>query len=108
MGELPDAADYGDKGSNTIGNVARMLGGLNMPNLQKMGLGNIIDIEGVPPAANPMMSYGKMAQGSAGKDSTVGHWEHFGIITKQPFPTYPNGFPPEIISEFEKRTGRKA
>ncbi|HBZ01575.1 MAG TPA: phosphopentomutase [candidate division Zixibacteria bacterium] len=108
VGELPDAADYGDKGSNTIGNVARMLGGLNMPNLQKMGLGNIIDIEGVPPAANPMMSYGKMAQGSAGKDSTVGHWEHFGIITKQPFPTYPNGFPPEIISEFEKRTGRKA
>jgi phosphopentomutase len=108
VGELPDAADYGDKGSNTIGNVAKALGGLNLPNLQKMGLGNIIDIMGVPPAAKPTMCYGKMAQGSAGKDSTVGHWEHFGIITKRPFPTYPNGFPPEITREFEKQTGRKA
>ncbi len=108
VGELPDAANYGDKGANTIGNIARVLGGLTLPNLQKMGLGNIIDIDGVPAEPNAMMSFGKMAQASEGKDSTVGHWEHFGIITRKPFPTYPGGFPYEIISEFEKRTGRKA
>jgi phosphopentomutase len=107
VGELPDAALYGDTGSNTIGNVARKMNGLALPNLQKMGLGNIIEIEGVPPESRPMMSYGKMGQESAGKDSTVGHWEHFGIITTRPFPTYPEGFPPEIIAEFEQRTGRK-
>jgi phosphopentomutase len=107
VGELPDAALYGDTGSNTIGNVARKMGGLALPNMQKMGLGNIIDIQGVPPVSEPMMPYGKMAEESAGKDSTVGHWEHFGIITQMPFPTYPDGFPPEIIAEFEKRTGRK-
>lgn len=108
VGELPDAADYGDCGSNTLSNVAAAMNGLALPNLSKLGLGNIIDIKGVPPIAESMMSFGKMAQGSSGKDSTVGHWEHFGIITKKPFPTYPHGFPPEIISEFEKRTGRKA
>jgi phosphopentomutase len=107
VGELPDAADYGDTGANTLGNVAISINGLTLPNLQKMGLGNIIDIKGVSPAAEPMMSYGKMAQASAGKDSTVGHWEHFGIITQKPFPTYPHGFPSEIIKEFEQRTGRK-
>jgi phosphopentomutase len=107
VGELPDAAQYGDTGSNTIGNVARVMGGLALPNLHKMGLGNIIDIQGVPPESRPMMSYGKMGQESGGKDSTVGHWEHFGIITQRPFPTYPTGFPPEIIAQFETRTGRK-
>ena len=108
VGELPDAAFYGDVGANTIGNIAKTLGGLKLPNLQKMGMGNIINIDGVPAEPNTMMSFGKMAQASHGKDSTVGHWEHFGIITSKPFPTYPNGFSAEIISEFEKRTGRKA
>jgi phosphopentomutase len=108
VGELPDAAQYGDSGANTIGNIAKDLNGLPIPNLRKMGLANIIEIIGVPPAQKPISFYGKMAQGSAGKDSTVGHWEHFGIITQKPFPTYPNGFPPAIIAEFEKRTGRKA
>ena len=107
VGELPDAADYGDVGSNTLGNIARAVGGLNLPNMQKLGLGNIIDIQGVPPTDKPLFSYGKMASQSAGKDSTTGHWEHFGIITRTPFPTYPNGFPDSIIKEFEKRTGRK-
>lgn len=107
VGELPDAADYGDVGSNTLRNVASAVGGLHLPNMQKLGLGNIIDIQGVPPPDKPVFSYGKMASQSAGKDSTTGHWEHFGIITKTPFPTYPHGFPESIIKEFEKRTGRK-
>jgi phosphopentomutase len=107
VGELPDAADYGDIGSNTFRNVSRKVGGLNLPAMQKLGLGNIIDIQGVPQAEKPLFSYGKMAEQSAGKDSTTGHWEHFGIITDIPFPTYPNGFPQSIIADFEKRTGRK-
>ena len=108
VGALPDAAKYGDSDSNTIANTAKAVGGLNLPNLQRMGLGNIVEILGVPPAIAPSMSFGKAAQLSAGKDSTVGHWEHFGIITTTPFPTYPQGFPPEIISEFEMQTGHKA
>jgi phosphopentomutase len=107
VGELPDAEEYGDIGSNSVVNVAKIMGGLNLPNMQKLGFGNIIDILGVPPVESPSLSYGKMACMSAGKDSTIGHWEHFGIITKQPFPTYPDGFPDDIISEFEQKTGRK-
>lgn len=107
VGELPDAAMYGDTGSNSLGNVAEKTGGLNLPNLGKCGIGNIIDIEGVPRSPEPMLSYGKMAMMSAGKDSTTGHWEHFGIITEKPFPTYPDGFPDDLISEFEKKTGKK-
>jgi phosphopentomutase len=106
VGELSDAADYGDIGSNTMRNVARSVGGLSLPNMQKLGMGNIIEIQGVPPAVNPMFSFGKMASQSAGKDSTTGHWEHFGIITKTPFPTYPHGFPESIIKDFERRTDR--
>jgi phosphopentomutase len=108
VGALPDAADYGDSDSNTVANTARAVGGLSMPNMSKLGLGNIIDIMGVHPVSNASMSYGKAAQLSAGKDSTVGHWEHFGIVTAKPFPIYPQGFPLEIISEFERQTGRKA
>jgi len=107
VGELPDAAAYGDAGSNSLGNVARNTGGLSLPELEKCGIGNIIEIEGVPPNREPMLAYGKMATMSAGKDSTTGHWEHFGIITEKPFPTYPNGFPKELIAEFEKKTGKK-
>ncbi|MCD6161575.1 MAG: phosphopentomutase [candidate division Zixibacteria bacterium] len=105
VGELPDAADYGDAGSNTIGNCAKAVGGLNMPNMADMGLGNIIPIEGVPPSDKPKACYGKMAEQSVGKDSTVGHWELAGIISKKPFPVYPDGFPDKIIEEFKMLTG---
>jgi phosphopentomutase len=106
-GELPDAGDYGDKGSNTLGNISRAVGGLHMPNLGRLGLGNIIPIEGVPPAKNPAASYGRMAEKSPGKDTTTGHWEMTGLILKQPFPVYPNGFPPELIKAYEEKIGRR-
>lgn len=107
IGELPDADLYGDVGSNTICNTAKAVGGLHLPNLQKMGLGNIANIQGVPPSDNPIASFGKMAEKSPGKDTTSGHWEIMGIILDKPFPTYPNGFPKDLIEEFEKRIGRK-
>ncbi|MGB4462490.1 MAG: phosphopentomutase, partial [Tepidanaerobacteraceae bacterium] len=107
VGELPDAAKYGDEGSNTLGNVAKAVGGLSLPNMQKMGIGNIIDIEGVPAVKEPTAAYGKAAEKSAGKDTTTGHWELAGVILERPFPVYPDGFPPELIEEFEKRIGRK-
>ncbi len=105
-GELPDAAEYGDVGSNTLGNTSRAVGGLHMPNLQRMGLGNITDIEGVPPTDAPVASWGKCAEVSPGKDTTTGHWEMMGLHLTRPFPTYPNGFPPEVMDEFSRRTGR--
>lgn len=104
-GELPDADKYGDAGSNTLGNMARAVGGLRLPNLQKLGLGNIIDIAGVPPAEKPLAAYGRMAEASPGKDTTTGHWEISGIILDRPFPVFPEAFPEEIIREFESRTG---
>jgi phosphopentomutase len=107
VGELPDAGDYGDSGSNTLGNISRAVGGLHMPNLGRLGLGNIIPIEGVPPAKNPAASYGRLAEKSAGKDTTTGHWEMTGVILKQPFPVYPNGFPPELIKAYEEKIGRR-
>jgi phosphopentomutase len=107
VGELPDAGDYGDSGSNTLGNISRAVGGLHMPNLGRLGLGNIIPIEGVPPAKNPAASYGRMAEKSAGKDTTTGHWEMTGLILKKPFPVYPNGFPPELIKAYEENIGRR-
>lgn len=102
VGELPDAHLYGDTGSNSIGNIAVKMGGLNLPELGKCGLGNIIDIKGVPESPGPVLSFGKMATLSVGKDSTTGHWEHFGVITEKPFPTYPDGFPETLVKEFEK------
>ncbi len=105
VGELPDAADYGDVGSNSVGNTARVLGGLDLPNLQKLGLGNIIEILGVPPAQPAEGAFGKMAEISAGKDSVTGHWELMGIWSQRPMPTYPNGFPQELLDEFTRRTG---
>jgi len=107
VGELPDAANYGDEGSNTLVNMAKAVGGLNLPTLQRMGLGNIAQIEGVPPTDEPIACYGKMREISAGKDTTTGHWEIAGVIRTKPFPTYPNGFPPEIIEAFEQAIGRK-
>ncbi len=105
-GEMPDAASYGDEGSNTLKNLARAVGGLDLPTLEGMGLGNIIEIEGVPRKEKPVASWGRMAERSAGKDTITGHWEMTGIISEKPFPTYPNGFPPEIIEKFERRIGR--
>ncbi len=107
VGELPDADQYGDKGSNTLGNIAKKLGGLNLPNLQRLGLGNITAIQGVPPVDSPEANFGKMAEVSPGKDSTTGHWEMGGVQLDFAFPTYPDGFPEEIIREFTKRIGRE-
>ncbi len=106
VGELPDAADYGDTGSNTIGNCAESVGGLAMPNMAELGLGNIILIKGVPPVDMPSAYYGKMAEQSVGKDSTIGHWELAGIISETPFPVFPDGFPDEVIDKFIQLTGR--
>ncbi|MGB9812966.1 MAG: phosphopentomutase [Thermovenabulum sp.] len=107
IGELPDAKLFNDEGSNTLANTAKKVGGLNLPNLEKMGLGNITDILGVSHSDEPIASYGKAAEKSSGKDTTTGHWEIAGLILEKPFPVYPNGFPEELISEFEKRIGRK-
>lgn len=106
VGELPDATSYGDTGTNTLGHLAEAVGGLNMPNLGRLGLGNIIPILGVPPVTEPAAAFGRMRERSAGKDTTTGHWEIAGIITAQPFPVYPHGFPQEIIEPFEKAIGR--
>jgi phosphopentomutase len=105
IGALPDAELYGDSGSNTLVNLARACGGLHVPVLEKIGLGNIASITGVARTASPRGSYGKMAELSAGKDSTSGHWELCGIVVSRPFPTYPHGFPDGIIKEFETRIG---
>ena len=106
VGELPDAHLYGDVGSNTLRNVAAAAGGISLPNLKNMGLGNIIDIMGVDKAAKPTGAYGKMAEKSVGKDTTTGHWELAGRILTNSFPTYPYGFPPEVIEAFKAKTGR--
>ena len=104
IGELPDAAKYNDKGANTIVNIAEHTDGLNLPNLCKLGLGNITTIKGVPGSNHPDASYGKMAEKSQGKDSTTGHWEIAGLEVKTEFPLYPDGFPAEIINPFIKKT----
>jgi len=102
-GELPDAAAYGDEGSNTLGNIARAVG-LRVPTLRSLGLSRIVDIGGDAPP--PLGAFGRMAEASAGKDSVTGHWEIAGIVLDRPFPTFPKGFPPELIAEFERRIGR--
>lgn len=105
-GELPDADEYGDVGSNTLANTARAVGGLHLPALQRLGLGNLTQLCGVPPISTPEAAFGKLAEQSAGKDTTTGHWEMMGIIRREPFPTYPQGFPPEVIEPFEAAIGR--
>ena len=107
IGELPDAGKYNDSGSNTLGNLANYIGGLNLPNLEKFGLGNISEIKGIKPQANPLASFGKMNEVSTGKDSTSGHWELGGLKIDFDFPTYPNGFGDEIINAFIDKTGVK-
>jgi len=106
-GALPDAGTYGDEGSDTLGNIARAVGGLVLPNLGAAGFGNLHAMQGVPPAAAPVGAYGRMAEASAGKDTTTGHWEMAGVITPVAMPTFPNGFPPEIIEPYERAIGRK-
>jgi phosphopentomutase len=107
-GDAPDAAAYGDVGANTLGNIARAVGGLSLPNLGIMGLGNLVDIAGTPPTDAASGVYGRLTEVSAGKDTTTGHWELGGVILEHPFPTYPEGFPPEVIADFEARIGRQS
>lgn len=106
-GALPDAGAYGDEASNTLGHVAQAAGGLKLPLLQRLGLGNILPLQGVPPAREPLAAFGRLAEQSAGKDTTTGHWELMGIILPRPFPVYPQGFPPALIARFEKAIGRR-
>lgn len=107
MGELPDASDYGDEGSNTLGNIAEAVDGFSLPNLEKLGLGCIKGIKGYAADKNPIGCYGKMAERSAGKDTTTGHWELAGITLEKPFPLFPKGFPDDVISRFEAAIGTK-
>jgi phosphopentomutase len=105
VGGAPDAAEYGDAGSDTLANMAAKVGGLDVPNLQRLGLGNLHPIEGVAPVAEPGAGYGRLEEVSSGKDSTTGHWELMGLVTEVAFPTYPAGFPAEVIDEFSRLTG---
>jgi phosphopentomutase len=105
VGELPDAAAFGDVGSHTLGNMARAVGGLKVPHMEAMGLGNIVIVEGVIPQLEPTAAYWKLAEVSPAKDTTTGHWELMGIQLKKPFPLYPDGFPPEVMHRFEAQIG---
>ena len=107
IGEMPDASKYGDIGSDTLGNIARRRP-LHLPNLCALGLANIKPLTGLAPVAEPAGAFGKCALASPGKDTTTGHWEMVGIHLEKPFPLFPNGFPPEIMDEFERRIGRHA
>jgi len=106
VGDAPDAAAYGDEGSNTLSHIARAVGGLNLPNLGALGLGNLTEIQGVPPTSTARGAFGRLTEVSAGKDTTTGHWELAGVQLDQPFPLYPHGFPAELMAEFEARIGR--
>lgn len=107
IGEAPDAADFGDEGSNTLANTAEAVGGLHLPNLGSLGLGNLTQVKGVPPSPSPRGAYGRMQERSKGKDTTTGHWEIAGVILERPFPVYPDGFPSEVIEAVERAVGRK-
>ncbi|MHB8792391.1 MAG: phosphopentomutase [Thermoleophilia bacterium] len=105
-GALPDAGEFGDEGVNTLAHVAEAVGGLKLPNLGALGLGNILPLAGVPPVPRPQAMFGKLGEQSRGKDTTVGHWELMGVVTRKSFPVYPEGFPREVIESFEEATGR--
>src|SRR5205807_6253088 len=105
-GELPDASEYGDEGSDTLGNVARAVGGLDLPNLEALRLGNVEPPEGCPPQPGAPAVAGRLVERSKGKDTTTGHWELMGVVTPQPMPTYPHGFPHDVNDPFMHRTGR--
>jgi phosphopentomutase len=106
IGACPDQAAYGDAGSDTLGNVARAVGGLRLPNLERLGLGKCRSIPGLAPGVRPSGAFGVALPRSHGKDSTTGHWEICGVVLERPFPTYPNGFPTALLDEFARRTGR--
>jgi phosphopentomutase len=105
IGELPDAALYEDQGSNTLGNIAAAVP-LHIPALAALGLSRLLELKGTPPAPRPTAAFGRMAERSSGKDSVTGHWELMGIVLERAFPTFPNGFPAELIAEFDSRIGR--
>jgi phosphopentomutase len=107
IGESYDAVEYGDQGANTIANIAKAVGGLHVPNLEKLGLGKIHPIQGVASDIDAIGCYGRMAEQSAGKDTTNGHWEMVGVKLDKPLPVYPEGFPRDLMDEFERRIGRK-
>lgn len=107
IGELPDAKKYGDEGSHTLGHILEKVPQTKLPNLQKLGLGNIAPLPNLDPAQSPMASFGKMAEVSTGKDTMTGHWELMGLKINTPFQTYPDGFPRDLIARFEAETGRK-
>lgn len=107
IGELPDAAEYGDEGSNTIGNIAKAVGGLNLPNMERLGLGHIDGVEEIKKSSLVNGCYGRFAELSKGKDTTTGHWEMSGIVLEQAFPTYPQGFPQDVIKAYEELIGTK-
>jgi phosphopentomutase len=107
VGDAPDAEEYGDLGADTLGNTARTVGGLRAPNLEALGLGHLTSIEGVPVRAEAGSAHGRATERSAGKDTTTGHWEMMGIRLDQPFPLYPQGFPPEIVGLFQEAIGRE-
>ncbi|MCM3571742.1 MULTISPECIES: phosphopentomutase [Mesobacillus] len=107
IGEAPDAEKFGDKGSHTLGHIGERMNGLKMPNMGKLGLSNIEEIQGIAPAEKPLAYYTKMEEASNGKDTMTGHWEIMGLNIQTPFQVFPDGFPDELISELETRTGRK-
>jgi phosphopentomutase len=104
VGALPDAADYGDEGTNTLGHLAELAGGLDVPTLGALGLGSIVPLRGVPPAARPVL-HGRVGAAGPGKESTTGHWELMGVRVERPLPTYPSGFPPDVVTALEDATG---
>lgn len=108
VGEMPDAHLYGDVGANTIGNISKKLGGLKMPHMQSLGLGNIEGLKGIDPISSPKGSFARVAELSKGKDTTTGHWEMVGVHTKNGFPTYPQGFPEDVMKAFEAKIGRES
>ena len=105
IGEMPDAARFGDEGSDTLANLARVVGGLRLPNLEKLGLSNIKPLEGLKLQNAPLANFGKMTEKAPGKDSTSGHWEIAGYVPEKEFPTYPHGFPAEILDTLQNETG---
>ena len=106
-GDLPDAAEFGTAGSNTIAHTAEAVGGLDVPSMQQLGLGNVMPIEGCAPRPGAPAIWGRLReQSKGGMDTTTGHWEMMGIVRHDPFPTFPDGFPQELLDEFSRRTGR--
>ncbi|MDQ3981248.1 MAG: phosphopentomutase, partial [Actinomycetota bacterium] len=108
IGDAPDAAEFGDEGAATLQHVAQAAGGIDLPNLGELGLGNVAEITGVRPAGEPAGAFGSMVEQSPGKDTTTGHWEIAGVVLERPFPTYPGGFPREVMEPFERAVGTPA